>query len=200
MKFDERVVVERPLADLAVEVDVLENVLERVGVGVFEGGEGLVEARADVGLEVADLRPVGFRRHEESVLVGVRELRRDRPRPAMPLALRSLAKLLAFLIELVAQPFQEQHAEDVFLVLRGIHVAAQVVARAEQEAGKLREGEFRHQQSQIEQESGQRTFLFVDAENYNSLETSGALARQFGGTVVPNLARIFRSVLDLAGL
>ena len=62
----------------------------------------------------------------------------------MPLALRSLRELLALLIEEIAQPLQEQHAEDVFLVLRGIHVAAQVVAGAEQEAGELAEGEFGH--------------------------------------------------------
>ncbi len=65
----------------------------------------------------------------------------------MPLAFKSLRKLLAFLIEQIAQPFQEQHAEDVFLVLRGIHVAAQVVASAEQETRKLRESQFSHQQS-----------------------------------------------------
>ena len=60
---------------------------------------------------------------------------------AMPLALQVLGELLALLIEQVAQPLQEQHAEDVFLVLRGIHVAAQVVARAEEQTGELAESE-----------------------------------------------------------
>ena len=41
----ERVVVERALADLAVEVDVLEHVLQRIDVGVFERFERLVERR-----------------------------------------------------------------------------------------------------------------------------------------------------------
>jgi len=49
---------------------------------------------------------------------------------AMPLALSSAAIcfLLPLLIEQVAQALQEQHAKDVFLVSRRIHVAAQVVA------------------------------------------------------------------------
>ncbi len=40
----QRVVVERALADLAVEVDVLEHILQRIDVGVFEGFERLVRA------------------------------------------------------------------------------------------------------------------------------------------------------------
>ena len=46
---DERhqgVVVHRPLADLAVEVDPLENVLQRVRVGVLDGSEGFVQTRS----------------------------------------------------------------------------------------------------------------------------------------------------------
>jgi hypothetical protein len=62
----------------------------------------------------------------------------------MPLAFRSLAEQLPLLVEKIGEPLQEEHAEDVFLVFRGIHVAAQVVAGAEQEAGKLAEGEFAH--------------------------------------------------------
>ena len=143
MKFDERVVVERALADLAVEVDALEHVLQRVDVGVFEGFQRLVERGADVGLEVADLRPAGLLGDEEGVLVRVGELRRD-DGVGHALGLEVLGELLALLIEQVAQPLQEEHAEDVFLVLRGIHVAAQVVAGAEQEAGELAEGELGH--------------------------------------------------------
>ena len=44
---DQGAVVHRPLADLAVEVDPLENVLQRVRVGVFDGGQGLVQPGAD---------------------------------------------------------------------------------------------------------------------------------------------------------
>jgi len=52
--------------------------------------------------------------------------------------------LLALLIKEVAQPFQKEQAEDVFLEFRRIHVPAQVVARAEQETGELAEGELSH--------------------------------------------------------
>ena len=51
------------------------------------------------------------------------------------------ADLRAALIEQVAGPLEEQHAEDVFLVLAGVHVAAQVVARGQQQAFKAGEGQ-----------------------------------------------------------
>jgi hypothetical protein len=51
---------------------------------------------------------------------------------------------LTLLIKEIAHPFQEEHAEDVFLVLGRIHVSAQVVAGAEEQAGQLAEGEFGH--------------------------------------------------------
>ena len=41
------------------------------------------------------------------------------------------------LVEQVAGPFQEQHAENVFLVFAGIHAAAQIVAGAQQQAFKV---------------------------------------------------------------
>ena len=92
---------------------------------------------------MADLRPVGFLRHKESVLVRVGQLGRD-DIVRHALGFQILAKLLAFLIEQIAQPLQEEHAEDVFLVFGSIHVAAQVVAGAEQEAGKLGKSQFSH--------------------------------------------------------
>ena len=54
----ERVVVERALADLPVEVDMLQHILKRIDIGIFQRFEGLVEAAADIGLEMADFRPV----------------------------------------------------------------------------------------------------------------------------------------------
>jgi len=42
------------------------------------------------------------------------------------------ADLLLLTVELVRQPFEEQHPEDEFLELRGIHIPAQDVARLEQ--------------------------------------------------------------------
>ena len=60
----QRVVVERALADLAVEVDVLEHVLKRIDVGrmILDRFERFVETRADIGFQMADLRPAGFLR------------------------------------------------------------------------------------------------------------------------------------------
>ena len=51
----ERVIVKGSLTDLAVEVDVFEHVLQRIHIGIFEGFEGFVQRRADVGLEMAEL-------------------------------------------------------------------------------------------------------------------------------------------------
>ena len=137
---DQRAVVHRPLADAAVEVDPLQHVLERVRVGVFDGGQGLVQPRTDRRFQVGDAdvtalfvggTPAGFQRHVEIVLVGVGKLFFDQ------VGLHAPPLVLGFqrgtvLAELVAHPFQEQHPEDVFLVLRGIHVAPQDVAGFEQ--------------------------------------------------------------------
>ena len=46
--------------------------------------------------------------------------------------------LVATLIEQVTGTLEEQHAEDVFLVLTGIHVPAQVVASCQQQAFEAR--------------------------------------------------------------
>ena len=45
------------------------------------------------------------------------------------------------------QLLQEEHAENVFLVLRRIHVPAEIIACAEEEARQLAEGEFGHEKS-----------------------------------------------------
>ena len=45
------------------------------------------------------------------------------------------------LVEEVAGALEEQHAEDVFLVLAGIHVAAQVIAGGQQQLFKAGKGE-----------------------------------------------------------
>ena len=47
--------------------------------------------------------------------------------------LRILAELHAFLVKQIAQPLQEQHTENVFLVFRGIPVPAQISTCAIQE-------------------------------------------------------------------
>ncbi len=137
------VVVEGALADLLVEVDMLENVLQGVDVGVLESLERLVEGGAHVGLEVADFGPARFFRNVEGVLVRVFELRGDNL-VGHALCLQLPGESLSFLIEEVGEPLQKEHAEDVLFVLRGIHVAAQVIAGAEDEAGELAECELGH--------------------------------------------------------
>ena len=57
------------------------------------------------------------------------------------LASRTRLEVGPVCVELIAQPLQEQHAEDVFLVLRGIHVAPQDVARFEEQALQAGKGE-----------------------------------------------------------
>jgi hypothetical protein len=52
--------------------------------------------------------------------------------------------LLAALVEDVGAAFQEEHAEDVFLELGGVHLAAEDVGGGEEVAFELREGEFAH--------------------------------------------------------
>ena len=139
-ELDQGAVIQRPLADLAIEVDALENVLQRVRVGVFDGGEGLVQPGADRRFQVGDalvaalvvgVAPAGLVRHEEVVLVRVGELLLDQV-GLQALGLVLSPERLRDLLELVVQPLQEQHAEDEFLELRGIHVAPQDVAGLEE--------------------------------------------------------------------
>ena len=53
----------------------------------------------------------------------------------------SLAELLAFAVELIRQPLQEQHAEYEFLELRGIHLAAQDIGSLQEEGFELGESD-----------------------------------------------------------
>ncbi len=94
------------MADLAVEIDASEDVLEGVYIGVFERFERLVEAGADVGLEMTDLGPMRFVGHKKGVLVGVRELDGD-DIFGHAFSLEIPGELLSFLVEQVAQPLQE---------------------------------------------------------------------------------------------
>ncbi len=103
----ERVVVERALADFAVEVDVLEDVLEGVGVVVFEIGEGFVELVADVRLEMAQVGPMGGFGNPEGVFVGAFEFGGDLIGREVATGGEGLGKALAFLVEEVAEPFEE---------------------------------------------------------------------------------------------
>ena len=138
------------MADLAIEVDPLENVLQRVGIGVFDSGQSFVQPGADRRFQMGDTRvaaflvlgtPAGIKRHEEVVLVGIVELLFDQGR-LEALALVFGGELGTVGGELVAQPLEKQHAEDVFLVLRGIHVASQDIARLEQLALQPEQREF----------------------------------------------------------
>ena len=75
----------------------------------------------DIGFQMSQLRPMRDLRHEKRVFVRINELFRDQPlRHAF--GLQVLGTLLALQIEAVGEPPQEQHAKDVFLVLRRIHV------------------------------------------------------------------------------
>ena len=130
-ELDQRAVIQGPLADLAVEIDAFEDVLERVGVGVLDGGEGLVQPGTDRRFQVGDsqvspffvgIAPAGFVWHEEVILVRVGELLLDQV-GLQPLGLILRPKRCTILLELVVESLQEQHPEDEFLVLRGIHVA-----------------------------------------------------------------------------
>ena len=139
-ELDQGAVVQGPLADPAVEVDALQNVLKRVRVGVFDGSECLVQPGADRCFQMGDavvaalvvgVGPASFVRHEEIVLVRVGKLLLDQVGLQL-LGLLFRPQRLPIILELVVQPLQEQHSEDVFFELRGIHVAPQDVARLEQ--------------------------------------------------------------------
>jgi hypothetical protein len=149
-KVGEGVVIEGALTDLLVEVDPLEHVLQGIDVGVLQFFEGLVQRRADVGLEMADRRPVRRHRDKEGVFVRVGKLTGN-DRLGHPLCFQIFRKRLPLLIKKIGETFQKEHAKDIFLVFRGIHIAAKIVAGAEQKAGKLRQGKFlRHEITHLE--------------------------------------------------
>lgn len=80
-------------------------------------------------------------RDKEVILVRAGDQNRDLVRRHTLLG-QFLFELLPLLIKQVAEPLEEQHAKDVFLILRGIHVAAKVIAGTEEKTGKLTESEF----------------------------------------------------------
>ena len=61
-----------------------------------------------------------------------------------------LAELLALAVKLVGEALEEEHAEDEFLELRGVHLAPQDIGGFEKEGFELGEGDFF---------SGQNSFL-----------------------------------------
>ena len=81
-------------------------------------------------LVVLDI-PTPFERNEEIVFVRVLKLLLNQVR-LQPFAFVLGSQVGLILLKLIAQPFQKQHPKDEFLVLRGIHVAPQNVARLEQ--------------------------------------------------------------------
>ncbi len=116
----EGVVVKGALADLAVEVDALEHVLQRSTFASSMASSALFKRGADVGLEMAnvlDQRASGG--DEEGVFVGIGELGLDDLR-LHATRLEFLGQLFLLLVEEVAQTLQEEHAKDVFLVGGGV--------------------------------------------------------------------------------
>ena len=139
-----------------VEVDVvLQHTDERI-VLVFDRSDCLVEHVADVVLEVLQGRdeiavlvlpgrvPAGSDGDKEGFAVGclVFEQLGDEIRLVFEVCEGLLAELLASAVELIGEPLQEQHAEDEFLKLRGVHLAAQDVGGLQEEGLELGEGDF----------------------------------------------------------
>jgi hypothetical protein len=110
----------------------------RLVLAVSMPGERLVQPVADVLVGVVDQGLVArLRRHPEGafLLVPARVLRRQ---PCLRLGLAAFHfeadHLLAALVEDVGAALEEQHPEDVFLELGGVHLAAQDVGSFEEMA------------------------------------------------------------------
>ena len=88
--------------------------------------------------------PAGSDRDKESLAVGclVFEQLGDEIRLVFEVCEGLLVELLAFTVELVGKPLQEQHAEDELLEFRGVHLAAQDVGGLQEEGLELGEGDF----------------------------------------------------------
>lgn len=129
------------LADLAREVDVLQD-LGQAGVVGLQAAQGAVKEAADIGVGLVNqVLPARRGRHVEGLAVPAFQF------GAMCRLGRSLAgdnllrdDLFAALVEHIGTALEEQHAEDVFLELRGVHLAAQDVGGLEQVAFQLRKG------------------------------------------------------------
>ena len=144
------------LAFDGVKIDV---VFEHPGKGVvflFDGGNGLVEHVADVVLEVLERRnqiavlvdpgfmPAGAHGNKEGLAVGGLVLQQflDEIRLILQMGEIFLAQLLALAVELIGEALEEEHAEDEFLELRGIHLAAKNIGGFKEKGFELGEGDF----------------------------------------------------------
>lgn len=138
--------------DYEVEIDVGEDALE-LGILVLQPGECLVQGSADIGLQVLErrallavlvdvsLRPASAGRNEERFAVGRAALQKL----GEVLRREVLVLLLDFLalgIEDVRHALEEEHPEDVFLVLGGVHFAAKDVGGFVKEPFELAERDF----------------------------------------------------------
>ncbi|MCY1300798.1 hypothetical protein D9M70_503790 [compost metagenome] len=133
------------LADLAGEVDVLQHPFQ--GRVIFlDASQCLVQQVTDVDVcfveQIPEARMTG---HPETAiaLVPAWVLRRDKSLGSAFASAHLLSHdLLVALLEYVGAALEKQHAEDVFLELRCIHLAAQNVGGLEQVAFQLlqREG------------------------------------------------------------
>ena len=109
---------------LVVPVGVAQDAVEPRGVRLLDLGAGAVDDLTEVHRVADDLAPAGLGRQEELVLVGValgdiaRHASADGP--------------LDLLGEAVREPLQEEHREDVVLVVAGIDLAAEDVGGAPQ--------------------------------------------------------------------
>lgn len=133
------------LAHLPREVDVREHAVE-ARVLRLQRAQRLVQRVADVvvGL-VAQVGPARLLGHVERVGIEARVQRALLClRPALALVDVLLDQLLVAGLEHVGAPLEEQHPEDVFLELRGIHLASEDVGRLEEVPFELGEREPGH--------------------------------------------------------
>ena len=109
----------------AVEVDVAEHALQLGLVGIFDAGQRLVDALADVrllALRVQVIEVALLRQHEALTRHGALD--------ALLVAAVTRAVLLELFLAQVRQVLHEQHHQDVVLVLRRIDRAAKRIAGA----------------------------------------------------------------------
>ena len=104
---------------LIVPVRAPQNAIQASGIGLLNGAARHVQSLAQVHRCAADLVPVGFRGHGELVLVHVRQ-------GGLP-GHTSGHRRLDLLVETIREAFQEQHGEDVVLVVSGVDLPPQDV-------------------------------------------------------------------------
>jgi hypothetical protein len=128
----QRAVVHRLLAHALVEVDTLEHILQRIRVALLDGGQRLVERAAHARLGVTHRLPARILRHKERVLVGVIE-QRAAGGFGQSVPLQLARQRCTIHLELVIQMLEKEHPKDILLVLAGIHIAAQNIARLKEQ-------------------------------------------------------------------